>query len=145
MIQTNIDAIIKKYREERISAWEHYRQLCNKVQQEISELINFKGKYLRIYQDYEPDIYLFVREQYVLNNQEKSEYQIILNGIGLKMYSGGDNDHVFGEFDKDFQHIIGLVNINNELQFIDELTREEFIKEVSKAFDIAKEKIIEAI
>ena len=137
-MEKKINDIITKYRELRNTAWDNYRNVCSQEQEEISNVIDFKGKYLKIL-DYDKYVYIYVLEQYFTNEQERSkDFFIRLVGPGVTFYIDEDLKYLYGEFDEAFTQELNVRNIKLDLKNIEEISREEFIVECSKHFNAAR-------
>lgn len=137
-MENKINNIITKYKELRNTAWDNYRNVCNQEQEEIGNVINFKGKYLKIL-DYDKYVYIYVFNQYFTNDQERSnDFFIRLVGPGVTFYINEDLKYIYGEFDEAFTHELNVRNIKSDLKNIAEISRKDFIIECSKHFDAAR-------
>lgn len=140
-MEKKINDIITKYRELRNTAWNNYRNVCKQEQKEISDIIDFKNKYLKII-DYNKYIYIHVFNQYFTNDQERSDdFFICLVGLGVA-FCIDNYEYMYGEFDEEFTHELNVRNIEFYLKNIKEISREEFITECEKYFTNAKKSFI---
>ena len=144
-MEKKINDIITKYRELRNTAWDNYRNVCSQEQKEIGDIIDFKGKYLKILDD-SKHVYIYVLNQYVINDQERSnDFFIRLTGSGVTFYIDEDFEYMYGEFDEEFTYELNVRNIKSDLKNIEEISREEFILECKKHFTNAKKSFIKLL
>ncbi len=142
-MEKKINDIITKYQELRNNAWNNYRNICSQEQKEICDIIDFKGKYLKILDD-NKSTYIYVLNQYFTNDQEHSnDFFIHLVGPGVSFYT--DEDLVYGEFDEEFTYELNVSNIKSDLKNIEEISRKEFITECFEYFDEAKKSFTELL
>lgn len=144
-MEKKINDIITKYQELRNSAWNNYRNICSQEQKEIGDIIDFKGKYLKIL-EYNECTYIYVLKQYLINDQKLSnDFFIRLVGPGVTFYIDQDLKYMYGKFDEEFAHELSVRDIKSNLKNIEEISKEEFITECKTHFTTAKKSFIKLL
>lgn len=139
-MKTRILQIIDKYKELRNEAWNNYRDVCKREEEEILSVINFKGKCLRIYDPLnETYYYLRVHDQIACPyHGDERKAGLRLEGLGFESDKGSSLMSIWFLVDSTYTYEIDLSNLSKELDNIKEISEEEF----KSIFLDLKEKLI---
>ena len=129
-----IKNIKDKYKLLRGDAWENYRKVCQDESIELSKIINFEGKYLKILLDEDGNypnsidqLYIYVKSQTIcgyLGSDEK--LGIRLEGIGFIYQNYSDS--IYFSMDSVTSHEFEISEIEKNLEIVTEITQEDFLE-----------------
>lgn len=143
-MEKKINDIITKYQKLKTDAWDNYRNICRQEQKEISDILDFKGKYFKIL-DNDKYVYIYVLTQDFTKNPESNNSFIRLTGPGITFYIDEDFEYMYGDFDEEFRYELTIYNIKSDLNHIEEISRKEFIVECTKHFDAARRSFLKLL
>ncbi len=129
-----IKDIKDKYKLLREDAWENYRKVCQDESIELSKIINFEGKYLKILLDEDGNypnsidqLYIYVKSQTIggyLGSDKK--LGIRLEGIGFIYQNYSDS--IYFSMDSVASHEFEISAMEKNLEIITEITQENFLE-----------------
>lgn len=144
-MKNRILQIKEKYKPLINEAWENYRSVRKDEENEISKVLNFEGKYLKIY-DPINELNIFIK----VKNQCTCPYCGDINKLGLRITGLGfdqenSSDSVWLMLDGVYTHEFDMSSISTDLDNIEEISCEEFKKYYFEACKKAEEKFLNLI
>lgn len=145
IMKTKILQIKEKYKSLIDKAWENYRSVRKDEEDEISKVLNFVGKYLKIY-DPLNELNIFIK----VKNQCTCPYCGDINKLGLRITGIGfdqenSSDSVWLMLDGVYTYEFDISSISTNLDNVEEITCEEFKKYYIEVSKKAENKFLELI
>lgn len=144
-MKNRILQIKEKYKPLINEAWENYRSVRKDEENEISKMLNFEGKYLKIY-DPLNELNIFIK----VKNQCTCPYCGDINKLGLRITGLGfdqenSSESVWLMLDGVYAYEFEISDISTELDNIEEISCEEFKNYYFEACKKAEEKFLKLV
>lgn len=141
-MKNRILQIKEKYKSLINEAWENYRSVRKDEENEISKVLNFEGKYLKIY-DPINELNVFIK----VKDQCTCPYCGDINKIGLRITGLGfdqenSSESVWLMLDGVYTYEFDMSSISTDLDNVEEISCEEFKKYYFEACKKAEEKFL---
>lgn len=122
--------IVSNYKPLREKAWEEYQKILQQEQDSLIQMLDFKGKFIKICGEYDIPKYMYVENSF--KHQSASNNPIfILRGQGFTGIVTEYADMTYMSWDQFFEHTIYINSLDKDIKEIEIISEEEY----NEAFD----------